>query len=350
MSSKPPWQLFDFKALKGQMLFVKHATSSKTSAKVYTGSNYHFNSSLPAKRQRIQSAANYDRMFVFADLTDPPNCFAIFTSSPNESSRFLEHTQDNIGVGRMFYIIEPDRTTKTLGATCPVVSTTKPLCPLKFSIPSLPMTSAIGYSPMTLPKEPGEMLYFADHNVVIELSRFEVMFNTVSCSGYLCDRAHPVEKNAACGCMFTGDQGPCVGEYTLTIPVPTSISSRSKEYVPKCRSLRTTRLFFDNLSAFGKQTIEKANNRFPAVRKQINDMAKYINEHDGWTIVGWFKRGEVEDQSSSQGEKVESSSLTLHVSLLIPTNKAIANGLDPQFQSKQIVTVQATATATNAGA
>ena len=47
-------------------------------------------------------------------------------------------------------------------------------------------------------------------------------------------------------------------------------------------------------------------------------MVDHVNEHGGWTIVGWFLQGEVAD-SANEKEKVASVEITPHVSFLIPT-------------------------------
>ena len=196
-------------------------------------------------------------------------------------------------------------------------------------------TTLLSYR-MTLPNEPGEQVYFLYHGVSVILSRFELVVKGVSCQGVLCDRAQESQANVSCGCLFEGDKGSCVGEYTATIPVPVSINGHGKQEVPKCRSLRMTKLFFDNLSAFGSQPDEKIKARFTDVRSKVKEMVDYINEKGGWTLVGWFKKGKVQDASSTQGDKIESATISLHISLLIPTDISLANGTDETFSKMKI--------------
>ena len=50
---------FESKVLKGLLLVIKHASSSKLAQKVYSGSMYHFNKNI-AKQQKVMNAATYD--------------------------------------------------------------------------------------------------------------------------------------------------------------------------------------------------------------------------------------------------------------------------------------------------
>ena len=329
---------FEGKVIKGILLSIKHSSGSKAGQKVYANSMFHVSSSsIAAKRQRIAQTASYDRMMVFGDVMDPPRCFAIVTYSSSESSNYFKHCQHSIAIGQLFYIVEPDKSDKVLSSNMPIISSRKSMIPLKHSAPDLPITESLPVCRMTVPKEPGEQLFFIVHRAIVSLSRFEIMLGTVSCTGYTCDRSKPLDKNVACGCIFTSGRNPIVGEYTLTMPVPSLISERRKEDIQRCRSLRTTQLFFKNLPSYGEQTAQAIEERFQDVREKVKKMVEYVNNKGGWTVVGWFKKGEVSD-SSNQAEKVESLTCTLHISLLIPTSASIANGTDSIFEGMRIAT------------
>ena len=40
-------------------------------------------------------------------MVDPPNCFAIIMNLSAESHKYLEYCNEIMGVGKMFYIVEP---------------------------------------------------------------------------------------------------------------------------------------------------------------------------------------------------------------------------------------------------
>ena len=60
------------------------------------------------------------------------------------------------------------------------------------------------------------------------------MMDTVSCSGVFCDCSQCNQKNVACGCMFEGEHGACVTEYTLTIPLLFQSGSHDSESINEC--------------------------------------------------------------------------------------------------------------------
>ena len=60
-------------------------------------------------------------------------------------------------------------------------------------------------------------------------------------------------------------------------------------------------------------------------------MVNFVNEHGGWTVVGWYKRGSIKDRSliedssnnhnSNQDDiTVASGKLNTHIVELLPTN------------------------------
>ena len=60
----------------------------------------------------------------------------------------------------------------------------------------------------------------------------------------------------------------------------------------------------------------------------ICDVIDFINTRGGWAIVGWSKRGEINDVSpesttSSATEKVEAPSVSHHIIRIFHTNKNI---------------------------
>ena len=324
---KEDW-CFESKLLKGLLLVIKHASSSKQAQKVYSGSMYHFNSNM-VKWQKVTNVASYDWLFIFADMVNPLNCFAIITNTPTKSYKYMEYSNEIITIGRIFYIIKPRRSISTLGQKLPLISSTKAFIPLKFLIATLAMKEEnINHCNMTLPRKPGEMLYFASHNVMVEINCFEVIMTGVLCSGLFCDHSQPLQMNVPCGCMFEGKQGPCVTEYTLMIPSLSKISNNHDiESINECQSLRTTWLFLQD------QTMQKANVKYSTICSAVWAMVKCINANGGWMIIGWFKKGEIEDSSNLQGERVESTSCTLYISLLIPMDESICNGTDITFNN-----------------
>ena len=64
-------------------------------------------------------------------------------------------------------------------------------------------------------------------------------------------------------------------------------------------------------------------------------MINFVNENDGWTVVGWYKRGSMKDRSlieasnnnnsSEEDTTVTSGKLNMHIIELLPTNHLLMN-------------------------
>jgi hypothetical protein len=55
-----------------------------------------------------------------------------------------------------------------------------------------------------------------------------------------------------------------------------------------------------------------------------------INDNGGWTVIGWSKRGEINDvafKQSETAEKVTSSDINHHITSLVPSNDLSINEL-----------------------
>jgi hypothetical protein len=326
------------KSLKGVLLSLTHSSASKSAQKIYTlGTVYNAASSVATKRQRIISNAPYDRILIFGDLMDPPRCFAIVMHNASESTMYYRQSGRSIGIGTIFYVVHPERSNNVLGLDIPIISSPYMLLPLK---PSLGIASIQDNFPscaISHATQPKEQLFFVEHGVSIELARFRLVTDNVSCSGKFCDRSKVLDKAVACGCLNTSLQvKACVAEYTITYPVPATINPRKWIEINTCRSLRTTQLFFHNLDQFiSDNRPEDISHRFDEIRQKVSSMVTYVNNHGGWTVVGWFRKGEVDDASNA-GQKMESLDTVLHLSYVMPTSLDIQNSNDNAFEALKI--------------
>ena len=59
------------------------------------------------------------------------------------------------------------------------------------------------------------------------------------------------------------------------------------------------------------------------VGSAIDNVVEAINDNGGFTVVGWYKRGKIEDQSNESNEdrdKVEAGEISFHVISVQPTS------------------------------
>ena len=60
----------------------------------------------------------------------------------------------------------------------------------------------------------------------------------------------------------------------------------------------------------------------------IDSVLQYINETGGFTVVGWYKRGEIVDvskESKNQEDRVVASEITYHLVAIKPTYPTLLN-------------------------
>ena len=66
----------------------------------------------------------------------------------------------------------------------------------------------------------------------------------------------------------------------------------------------------------------------------IDNVVDHINDNGGFTVIGWYKRGGINDISNDESEnQVESSEIGFHIVSIYPTNSALLQS--PGLKSKQ---------------
>lgn len=79
------------------------------------------------------------------------------------------------------------------------------------------------------------------------------------------------------------------------------------------------------------------NERHNDCRKKIKKMVEYVNNNGKWTVVGWFRKGEIVDASTNDvGLKFENTTSVLHVSLLVPSKSDVASKTDETYRAMLI--------------
>ena len=70
-----------------------------------------------------------------------------------------------------------------------------------------------------------------------------------------------------------------------------------EEYFDNFRSHRTTKLFLADEETMAYMEEGMSVTR---LRKTINYLVDYVNNHFGWTVVGWVRTGTVSDMSNER--------------------------------------------------
>ena len=72
------------------------------------------------------------------------------------------------------------------------------------------------------------------------------------------------------------------------------------------------------------------NKSFETLLDSILETIEVINNNGGWTVIGWSKRGEINDvafKQSDTAEKVTSSEINHHITSIVPANDLSINEL-----------------------
>jgi hypothetical protein len=268
------------------------------------------------KRVKTFQNETYNRLFICADLTSPPNCFCIFTRTATETALLLTGLGNHIIVGSSFYVIEPKFYEGVLGEDLPVILAN----PSYKLLPIAHVPQLIPPQPIVEPRGIASQNWFCLHNQKIKVANVAYDTATVSCHGRNCDRAGSSLKEQDCPCEYTGFGTPSIVlEGAVVLKVPNTINPFGEAMVQSFRSLRTTEIFTKDLNQLASFNVEQLANFSYQKQNKFKLFVKYVNEvHNGWTIVGWFRRGILADTDHAGANA--NPVINPHISLLCPTH------------------------------
>ena len=155
------------------------------------------------------------------------------------------------------------------------------------------------------------------------------------CSGLFCDkqRIHEImENNQGCGCYaMLSRRSNLVMDHSLNIK---HSSSNFEHFVERFSSNKFS-MFYQSSSfpsSLQSNALQMTDEFFNYV-DQINNAIQIVNEQGGWNVVGWYKRGQIDDKSILQSEKqknypndsnardglVDSGTISFHICQIRPT-------------------------------
>ena len=274
--------------------------------------NINWTSQNGAQRRRINQTVPYNRYFFCADVANPPHCFAIMTRTSSESTSLLRYAFGKQVVGMDFYMYEPNIVSQTLGETTPIIDhANKQLMPLvDHIVHTIPEAIDLNVQDLSV----GQGGYFVFKGIHAQVTRFSLYFDC-SCAGIMCDRQR---SKGECTCIHLTSSKTFVYSFDVTFAIPLSLNGNDSMTVPGYKSLRTTQCFFKNYSSRDVAPVEEDGLKHK-IRPKVATMTNYINQNGGWTVVGWFKKGEITDQATGQ-DKVANQEVTNHIIFMEPSD------------------------------
>ena len=165
------------------------------------------------------------------------------------------------------------------------------------------------------------------------------------CSGLFCDKQNVEEVlslNRGCGCYSMQERiSNVVMVHSLEILDNGEDGTDIQILVPKFSSTQFERLFLRaNMPASATKKDYDYTHKFRKYRKSLETIMGEYNfgvENEGFTVVGWYKRGEIHDKSAvDNNSNVENSEIVYHVVYIKPeSNEREAGVRNVKFEPRE---------------
>lgn len=264
-----------------------------------------------------KSIANYKVKYTFASLNDaiPRTCVVLETTNDTHNLFWYwdkAHTAVSVGVR---IAVQTPRVMGFLPTKSVIITTDQPF--LLLTAPAIPLKA------LSANNSTHEMRYFVlkGQKIAYDKNHMPVVWKT-SCNADVCDRLQfQHSTTVSCGCFGQNSKNDssarnCILKFDIWF----KDSAGQKVGVENFTSLRTSRVFFKNEVVVGDyETLSAAGNK-EILHRKFACAVKHINKAGGWTIVGWFIRGEIDDDAKEDAESnALSDKLQYHISYLYPT-------------------------------
>ena len=273
----------------------------------------------------------FRRLFIFASLLDnDQKVFVIFEYSPADERLFWANNpgKNKVSVGDRFCIIEPVFEGEFQHGKTAIIKTPLPF--IEIEAPAIPRRMNMDDS------REGEW-YFVLKNVVIALGNLHLV--ETKCGGTFCDRTRIAEDQNMCACYtYSRKTSGTTGTAVIQMDVVATLPEGRSQSFEKVSSLRTTQLFYQHRRIpSNNQTDYLSPKILNMMRTKAKRLAHFINERNGWTIIGWAKRGSKNTLGVDTTETTASDDLKYNVSYLYPTNQADIDALTPYEVIEQAI-------------
>ena len=162
---------------------------------------------------------------------------------------------------------------------------------------------------------------FIVNNVHLDIHHTSVQ--TTKCSGHFCDKQRAVEIESgtrSCGCYQMANR---MSNLAFVHWITVGKSGNDILSMVDFSSAKFSMLYLkEGLSSSVKRVKFDATDEFWDLQDCIINVLKYINEHGGFTVTGWYKKGQINDVSNEENQNhVESGEIAYHVVSIIISNK-----------------------------
>ena len=224
-------------------------------------------------------------------------------------------------IGTIFRVIAPHFVESYVQNEIPLIVSQLPVVILK--APNIMQDVSI------VPISGNQSLAFTWNASILKVRRSTPIETT--CSGNFCDkqRRNELGSTRACGCFNMSQHRTNIAiEHSIKLKVPGSSAINMDHF----SSSRFSNLYLSQPIP-GTITVRKLQltDDFFAMKDKISDIVEHINGNGGWTVVGWYRRGMINDKAllgGTQGNEnendnqVDAGDAVYHFVSIYPTNNS----------------------------
>lgn len=205
-------------------------------------------------------------------------------------------------------------------------------------------------APFMFPPDKGSGSMHAFYMMSAKVTLLNITLHDTQCRGNTCD-AIDTMNTRVCGCFQNSDNyAPVVMCLQLLITPPKDKGSTPQNFgEPFSCTAFTSKSFtrmcfkFPNMpSTVRSRHFSMRDNK--SLIKSVDKVLDEINRRGGWTVMGWLKRGRIEDEAHKndenikKGDKIKSSNINHHLTMLEASNPDdLVHIADHKFSNLHIV-------------
>lgn len=295
---------------------------------IYAGSKTQ-NQNTPRRSRLLVTVPKYALLLIFADYFDPPNCVAIFLHSKYAFQLLFGKDPTNaamVKVGDMFAIKDPEVGANTLGESIHVLKSPAHIVGIvDQGWSEVPIRSSTEANQQVFFDEVGKYLHVVEPELLVGGGDFP------NCKGRTCDR-----QSKCLGCFGKAPTTrPIVlrcNVHVMDCPEYNEVTGRAD--FQRFTSLAFSALFFQDISSMSRRHPAEIGALYDDIDDAVTKIVHHINQNGGWRVVGWHRRGVVQDTET--GDATLSEQTQGHITLLVPTDTSVVETL--AFKRLQIAT------------
>ena len=291
------------------------------------------------KKSYSDSKCAYTRLFLCMDVNSPTGQTVYIGEGRgigmNLWSRIASVRDNGVaGVGSILALNSPKPITKMLANEIPILETNSSLqLMVRKPFETIKVDAGV---PENLTRG------FILNECNLEVVSAEVL--STACSGLFCDRQRTLEllrTGKKCGCYFMRSIAS-----NLSIVHTIKIREENQSVFLKIEEFSSFKFSLLYLSEyFPKSTqrisFDSGSENMEALYECMDKVINFYNENGGFTIIGWYKRGEINDSiQSNDNEKVTSSIMNYHVTSIYPTKYIHHNAKETQVMKFDILDIE----------